>query len=85
VTEHARGNRVQREAHTPVRTFALWLVGHAARFLPLLVVAVVVALTWQALRNVQVGATLVHEKRTSNLAGIDYTFTQASLRARIGF
>jgi len=43
------------------------------------------AVTWQALRNVQVAATLQHERRTSNLVGIDYKFTQAGVRARIGF
>lgn len=43
------------------------------------------AITWQALRNVQVAATLQHEKRTSNIPDIDYKFTQAGVRARIGF
>jgi len=45
----------------------------------------VIGVTWQALRNVQVGATLQHEKRTSNIPNIDYKFTQAAIRARIGF
>jgi len=44
-----------------------------------------VALTWQALRNVQFAATLQHEKRTSNIPDIDYTFTQVGVRARVGF
>jgi len=43
------------------------------------------ALTWQALRNVQFVASLQHEKRSSNLADIDYKFTLISARARIGF
>lgn len=43
------------------------------------------AVTWQALRNVQVAATLQHEKRTSNLPDLDYKFTQVGLRGRIGF
>lgn len=44
-----------------------------------------VALTWQALRNLQFAATLQHEKRTSNIPDIDYKFTQFGLRGRIGF
>ena len=44
-----------------------------------------IAITWQALRNVQFAATLQHEKRKSNLPGIDYEFTQVGARARIGF
>jgi phosphatidylglycerol lysyltransferase len=35
-----------------VETGAVWLVGHASRFLPILVVAVVGTLTWQAVRQV---------------------------------
>jgi phosphatidylglycerol lysyltransferase len=33
-------------------TIALWLVGHAARFLPFLVIAVVVAVSWEPLRQI---------------------------------
>jgi phosphatidylglycerol lysyltransferase len=35
-----------------VETGAVWLVGHASRFLPILVVAVIGMLTWQAVRQV---------------------------------
>jgi phosphatidylglycerol lysyltransferase len=41
-----------RDARSPVRTAAVWLLGHASRFLPVLVIAVVAALTWQALLTV---------------------------------
>src|SRR5207302_11185968 len=34
------------------KTSAVWLLGHASRFVPLLVIGAVVALTWQTLRQV---------------------------------
>src|SRR5439155_13500730 len=37
---------------TRVKTGAVWLIGHASRFVPLLVIGAVVALTWQTLRQV---------------------------------
>jgi exopolysaccharide biosynthesis operon protein EpsL len=44
-----------------------------------------VTLTWQALRNVSVIASAVHERRTSNVALADYDATVLFLRGRIGF
>jgi phosphatidylglycerol lysyltransferase len=41
-----------RNVRSRIETGAVWLLGHASRFVPLLVVAVVGALTWQALRQV---------------------------------
>jgi phosphatidylglycerol lysyltransferase len=35
-----------------VKTVVVWLIGHAARFLPFFVIAAVLALTWQGLRQV---------------------------------
>lgn len=37
---------------SPLKTGALWLVGHASRFIPALILIVVIALTWEALRQV---------------------------------
>lgn len=42
-------------------------------------------LTWQALRNVSVIASALHERRTSNVALADYETTVLFLRGRIGF
>jgi len=42
----------RQERWPPVRTFIVWLVGHASRFVPALVAAAVIGLTWQALRSV---------------------------------
>lgn len=36
----------------PLRTVGVWLLGHASRFVPVIVVSLVVAATWQALRQV---------------------------------
>lgn len=52
MTEHTNHHRLTEEVRTPVRTVALWLVGHASRFLPVIVAVAVIALTWQALRAV---------------------------------
>jgi phosphatidylglycerol lysyltransferase len=41
-----------RDLRSRVETGAVWLLGHASRFLPVLVIAVVAALTWQALGQV---------------------------------
>ena len=38
-----------------LETIGLWLVGHATKFLPFLVIAVVVAISWQALRQIHPG------------------------------
>jgi exopolysaccharide biosynthesis operon protein EpsL len=42
-------------------------------------------LTWQALRNVSVIASALHERRSSNVAFSDYEATVLFLRGRIGF
>ncbi|MGE5243696.1 MAG: bifunctional lysylphosphatidylglycerol flippase/synthetase MprF [Betaproteobacteria bacterium] len=41
-----------RGASPGLRTGLVWLVGHASRFLPPLVIGIVVAATWQALREI---------------------------------
>src|SRR5262249_18462715 len=41
-----------RRASSGVKTAVVWLIGHGASFLPALVIAVVVALTWQTLKQV---------------------------------
>ena len=41
-----------RDVSSGLTTGVVWLVGHATRFLPLLVIGIVVALTWQALREI---------------------------------
>ena len=41
-----------RGVSSRLTTGVVWLVGHASRFLPLLVIGIVVALTWQALRDI---------------------------------
>ena len=41
-----------RDVASSLKTGGLWLIGHASRFLPVLIIAVVVALTWQTLRQV---------------------------------
>ncbi len=38
-----------------LKTIVVWVVGHAGRLLPLLIVAVVVAVTWDALRRIHFG------------------------------
>ncbi|HEY2904591.1 MAG TPA: bifunctional lysylphosphatidylglycerol flippase/synthetase MprF [Vicinamibacterales bacterium] len=48
-----------RDLRARIETGAVWLVGHASRFLPVLVVAAVAALTWQALRQVHPHDVLV--------------------------
>jgi phosphatidylglycerol lysyltransferase len=48
VTEHASS----RPHASPVKTGMLWIVGHASRFLPVVVILIVGALTWQAVRQV---------------------------------
>src|SRR5512133_332775 len=48
-------------ARAALETIGLWLVGHAPRFLPFVVIAGVIALSWGALRQIhphQVGAAL---------------------------
>ena len=49
MTDHP-ANR--QDMSSPVKTGMLWIVGHASRFLPVVVVLVVGALTWQAVRQV---------------------------------
>ena len=41
-----------RDVASSIKTGGLWLIGHASRFLPVLIIAAVVALTWQTLRQV---------------------------------
>ena len=41
-----------RDAVPGIKTFGVWLIGHASRFVPALVILAVVALTWQTLRQV---------------------------------
>lgn len=41
-----------RDVTSRLKTGAVWLIGHASRFLPLIVIAVVVALTWQGLLQI---------------------------------
>ena len=50
---------------TGLRTGAVWLFGHASRFLPLLVVALVVYLTWDALRELHPTDVLVALRATT--------------------
>ncbi len=41
-----------RDAWSGVKTGGVWLVGHASRFVPVMVIAIVLTLTWQALREI---------------------------------
>ncbi|HEX3702030.1 MAG TPA: bifunctional lysylphosphatidylglycerol flippase/synthetase MprF [Vicinamibacterales bacterium] len=49
MTEHGPS---RQDTSSPVKTGMVWIVGHASRFLPVAIVAVVGALTWQAVRQV---------------------------------
>jgi len=48
VSDRAAG----RQGVSPVKTGLVWIVGHASRFLPIVILAVIGALTWQAVRQV---------------------------------
>jgi len=47
----ASGDRARRVS-SGLKTGAVWLIGHASRFLPAIVILLVVALTWQTLRQI---------------------------------
>jgi phosphatidylglycerol lysyltransferase len=49
VTDHAAA---RQDGSSPVKTGMLWIVGHASRFLPVVVIVIVGALTWHAVRQV---------------------------------
>ena len=42
----------RQDASSSLKTGLVWLVGHASRFLPIVVMAIIGALTWQAVRQV---------------------------------
>ncbi|HTK27999.1 MAG TPA: hypothetical protein VL309_00500, partial [Vicinamibacterales bacterium] len=46
------GGRGHAGVRTPLRTLAVWVIGHASRFVPVIVFLAIVAATWQALRAV---------------------------------
>ena len=52
-----------------LRAAVVWLLGHAARLLPFLVLATVVSLTWQALRGIHPTAVR-HALHSANAAGL---------------
>lgn len=46
------GSAPHRDVASPFKTGAVWLIGHASRFVPIIVCGTVVALTWKALGEI---------------------------------